>query len=268
MLKSLQRHVWSALLLVMIGWLLYAASGTSSFQNCVSAHEKAASQQNPQENVLLFTASSRVRTICLGHFFYAGRDAIAVVATAFIALFTFTLWRSTQKNADAIIGAERPRVFLSDIKFGRLGGDSQNVEKVPVISLQFKNIGRTSAIITGIRVKITVTPKLPKKPDYGPPCIYFPTGLIIDPNNEWPLPPQIFHEFNPKIHNASGPTAAMVFRQTFWVYGYIAYLDHLGKGRKHGFAHPYVPPEVGSVLSNYPGENFIRGYVKNYTYDT
>ena len=120
--KNLRRLVWSALLLGMIGWVLYAASGTSSFQNCVSAHEKAASEQSPQENVLSFAPSSRVRTICLGNLFYAGRDAIAAVATAFIALFTFTLWRSTQKNADAIINAERPRVFLSDIKFDRLGG--------------------------------------------------------------------------------------------------------------------------------------------------
>lgn len=225
----------------------------------------------------------------LGDFLETHRDGVTAVAAAvsaaatfFIALFTYTLKRSTdklwtatrqtaeaaQKSADAAIAAERPRVFLSKITFDRFGGDILKRDSVPVVNTGFKNIGRTVAIVSGLRIKMDVIENLPETPDYGPARIFFPAGLSIAPGEEWFPQMQMYAEFDPAKHTHPDPSHPLPFRSTFWVYGYIAYLDHLDQERRHGFVAWYSPPGVHGPLGDTSGRNFIRCKVQNYSYDT
>lgn len=222
------------------------------------------------------------------NFLEVHRDAVTVVATAvsavatfFIALFTYTLKRSTdklwiatrntaeaaQKSADAAITAERPRVFLSTLTFDRLGGDILNRNLIPLITIGFKNIGRTAAVLSGVQIKMEVIQQLAEFPDYGDARIFIPAGLAIAPGGEWTRQ-QPFFDFDSTKHNNPDPDNPMPFRSTFWVYGYIAYLDHLGKERRYGFAAWYMPPGVHSGITDTSGRNFIPINLKNYSYDT
>jgi hypothetical protein len=202
-------------------------------------------------------------------------STVTAVATVFIAIFTVVLGlftisvaKSTRIAAEAAIAVERPRLHVSRLFFNRLGGDIRDREKMPEIEIGFKNIGRTAAFITDVRCQMTITRRLPRRPKYGDKRIYVPTGFHIVPDQEWILERQLFAEFNPTKENSPDLALLSPFRTTFWAYGYVAYLDHLGKPHRHGFVAWWVPPDVHSVLGDTSGKNFIRANIKHYTYDT
>ena len=104
----LSRAMWVAVA-ATVAWLSYALWATPSFQQCIDQQEKAerAKQipEQPPEVPLSRLVYARIDTVCAWRTLYRFRDAVAVVATVFIAFFTFTLWRSTNTLSDEAIKA-------------------------------------------------------------------------------------------------------------------------------------------------------------------
>jgi hypothetical protein len=80
-------------------WILETSS---SLQTCVAKQTSAQTEQAKENNHSPpFTLSTddkvAIHARCAGHVIYENRDATTAVATAFIAFFTFTLWRSTNR---------------------------------------------------------------------------------------------------------------------------------------------------------------------------
>jgi hypothetical protein len=94
MLKAL-RYVLA--LVLVIGSILILST-SSSFRSCIEKQTAAKSQQAKESfPKLTLTIADRAAICarCAGHLVYEYRDAATAVATIFIAIFTFTLWRST-----------------------------------------------------------------------------------------------------------------------------------------------------------------------------
>jgi hypothetical protein len=203
--------------------------------------------------------------------------AITAFATIAIAYFTFTLKESSDKlfiaaarsaeaarqSAVAAISAERPRVQLSKLRFSRGEFDIRDRTKLPIITIGFKNYGRTVAVVSDLRIVMQVINELPSKPDYGEGRVYVPVGKTIEPREEWVMEKW----FSGFTQDVIGTEPYFPFKAHFWVYGYIEYRDHIGGSRRHGFVGLWIPPDVGSNVGS-SGENFIWGAKEHYAYDT
>jgi hypothetical protein len=102
MLTATKKYGSLALVTVVSAWLLYVAVGSTSFQICVADKEnkqpEQASEKHSSEVLHSLIVNARVKTYCACVFLYDRRDAITAIATAFIALFTLTLWRATTEQ--------------------------------------------------------------------------------------------------------------------------------------------------------------------------
>src|SRR5258708_2879603 len=144
------------ILLLCSGWIL---STSSSFNAC-QTNQTAAKSEQANENSPPLTLSVADKAAicgrCILHLIYENRDAATAVATVFIALFTFTLWRSTQRlmqvTQESAKLTERSLTMLEGpiIIIGTITMDLRGPPSVPVIKLQFKNHGRGPAIITEV----------------------------------------------------------------------------------------------------------------------
>jgi len=76
-------------------WIRYVAWNSTSFQACIADKQSQQSQESLSELSRFFEMKARVGTDCLFVFLYQSRDAVTAVATAFIAIFTLTLWWAT-----------------------------------------------------------------------------------------------------------------------------------------------------------------------------
>ena len=105
MLIATRKYAWLALTAVVSAWLLYVAVGSTSFQKCTANKEneqpKQPTKENSSEILGALIVSARVKTDCTFVFLYDSREATAAIATAFIAIFTFSLWRSTDRLWEA-----------------------------------------------------------------------------------------------------------------------------------------------------------------------
>jgi hypothetical protein len=101
MLTTAKKYGLLTLIAVVIAWLLYVAVGSTSFQICIAdkgdKQPKQSAEKNSPEVLGLLIASARVKTDCVFVVLDENRDAITAIATAFIAIFTFTLWRSSDQ---------------------------------------------------------------------------------------------------------------------------------------------------------------------------
>jgi hypothetical protein len=253
------------------------------FQQCVEAYgQNYPAAQHLEKGISVFVRMIPTYRHCVGAYVTDKNTVITALGTVVIAvfttilgIFTISLARSTRiaanaakVSADAAVASERPRVYLSRLIFSRWGGDIRDRERMPQIEIGFKNFGRSVAVMIDIRIVMKITETLPEKPDYGLRRIYIPTGFSLIEGEEWILDKQRFFDFNPTEHNSPDTTLPWPFKATFWVYGYVAYRDHLGDERRHGFVDCWVPPDVHSVLGDTSGKHFIRCDIPNYTYDT
>jgi hypothetical protein len=194
-----------------------------------------------------------------------------VVAIIILILFTGGLWltsvwqwRAIKEQGRLIARSEQARVYLSKLTFSRFGGDIYNRTNIPIITVGFKNYGRTVAMVTEAWVAIKIIGEPPDRPDYSETDrIFIPAGRAIAPNDEYILPERWFHDFRPE---ETGPTPLLPFKANFWVYGFIAYRDHLGEQHRTGFLGVWPPPNPGQIEPR--PEEFIWSTKKNYTYNT
>ncbi len=101
MLTTAKKYGLLTLIALVIAWLLYVAVESTSFQICIADKEdkqpKESAEKNSLEVLGSLVWSARVKTDCIFVVLDENRDAITAIATAFIAIFTFTLWRSSDK---------------------------------------------------------------------------------------------------------------------------------------------------------------------------
>lgn len=149
-----------------IVWLGYVTWSTQSFQACRRVEYKEESWQPTEKNqseVTSLIVLGKVWTKCFGRFLYETRDALTAIATVFIALFTYTLYRATTQQArittDALelarnefVSSWRPKLRVSNIVVSKHHGDNI-FEELPIFTagkplkgeLYIVNVGGTPA---------------------------------------------------------------------------------------------------------------------------
>jgi hypothetical protein len=98
----LRQAIILAIVLITVVFVLWTTISGESFQHCISNNAEADHSYTSSQwlvQILSFTYRANVYSRCAWHVLYLFRDAITAIATVFIGLFTFTLWRSTERLA-------------------------------------------------------------------------------------------------------------------------------------------------------------------------
>src|SRR5262249_5556001 len=132
---AVRKYLWFALIAAVSVWILYVAWNSTSFQACIADKQSQQSQESLSELSRFFEMKARVGTDCLFVFLYQSRDAVTAVATAFIAIFTLTLWWATWGLLTH--GREIERAYVSG------GGPLDPATRI--FQLQINNYGKTPA---------------------------------------------------------------------------------------------------------------------------
>jgi hypothetical protein len=165
---------------------------------------------------------------------YSG--AVSAVATVFIATFTIVLALVTNRqakltkivadaamlSAEAAIGVELPRLFVSNIRYA----SGYTYLQPPVhdsVEIMIANYGRTPAFLYWESAEYRVVPSLAPEPDYSINGLNREPGTVIESGDPYKL-------------TARGPDRTSVFirapfdqGQPLWIYGIIYYRDFLSK---------------------------------------
>jgi len=202
------------------------------------------------------------------------------VATAFVALFTFALFRATRKlweagekqiavaqqsanaatlAAQAAIGMEIPRVLVAEVDFWPEQDFIRQKLQNSEIIVRLKNFGRNQAYVGDNCIFVTVANDLPKIPIYE--SIYHADpSTIIEPNKFFSLK---------KTGRIAEPDIEEVVKWAadgakLWVYGFLKYRDFLDTEHSTGFC--YRLHRTRGLLRE--GCLFLRGGPDGYTYHT
>jgi hypothetical protein len=154
MLEMLRRTWPWALIALACLWLSYTAAFSLSFQTCVGEKYGHQTEQQSEKGSPVFAGrflnSARIHTDCFGTFLFEGRDAVTAVATAFIALFTLTLWltnRNQLRHAHRVerayiscggAGEVRPQIITTPT-----GHPIQRAQVTGAFQVQVNNHGKT-----------------------------------------------------------------------------------------------------------------------------
>jgi hypothetical protein len=138
----LQRLAWVALLAIVLAWFGYTIHQSVFFQECIANKQHQQTQEEAEKGLPEFArqkvVSARINTECVFSFLYDSRDAVTAVATAFIALFTFTLWWATWSLLKH--GREVERAYVS-------GGGPLVSNNPNILAFTVDNYGKTPAIM-------------------------------------------------------------------------------------------------------------------------
>jgi hypothetical protein len=247
MLKGARKNAWRALIAIVVVWFGYVALESTSVQNCIADKESKQAEEQSKENAPKFFHSfimgTRLRTNCIGSLLYDNRDAVTAVATAFIAIFTLTLWWSTRgmlrvtnesiKLAkEEFISTNRPRVILRIIHFSY---PEDRTQDVPIMCI-FVNIGRTDAEIIELDIEFVHRPNrqfrpVPRQASAGTPL---KGGGRTMKSGE---------TFSREIQSGlkESEIALIAGQPLYYVRGAMTYLDKGGVRRSIGFCRDYDP---------------------------
>lgn len=186
---TVRKYLWFALIAAVGVWILYVAWSSTSFQACLADKQSQQSQQQSKESFSefsrVFEMKARVGTDCLFVFLYESRDAVTAVATAFIAIFTLTLWWATWGLLTH--GREIERAYVS--------GGGPHDPAAGVFQLQINNYGKTPAMLTAVGIGFCELKSIPRSPlytwtatqgtykpgDHGQPVLNFAIPALQEP---------------------------------------------------------------------------------------
>jgi hypothetical protein len=159
MLKTLQ--YFAVVIAILFGcWIL---GTSSSFQSCIikqAATNTEQSKENPPPFTLAVSNIAAIYVRCTSHLIYEYRDAATAIATGFIALFTFTLWRSTYKlwaaGEKQLTAAQRPWVSIDIAAMGPFKF-SESEARI-VFRFMLKNVGNSPANHVTIECRLLAEP--------------------------------------------------------------------------------------------------------------
>jgi len=219
---AVRKYLWFALIAAVSVWILYVAWNSTSFQACIADKQSQQSQESLSELSRFFEMKARVGTDCLFVFLYQSRDAVTAVATAFIAIFTLTLWWATWGLLTH--GREIERAYVSG------GGPLDPATRV--FQLQINNYGKTPAILTAVGIGFCELKNIPRSPLY-----------------EW-MPTQ--GTYKPGDHGRPVMNLAIPTLQEPVVYGRFRYIDIWRKSHVSSFILVLHPD--GILPTNISGE--------------
>jgi hypothetical protein len=203
--------------------------------------------------------------------------ALAVI-TAFLAFFTYWLWRSTKDLVDRTEKTsstiERAYVKVSPSSPGIGAGIEKGVLITYGINLEIKNYGHTPARITDLIVLskfLKDGESLPNDPDYKSAQKYtFPGAFLVKEDHFFYLfsdqanRQAIASLDHSKIKNGGGQ---------YFIYGYVDYIDMFGQRHRGGFARVYEPRidrrDIYSSDEDFAGRcNLVFMAQRGYNYDS
>jgi hypothetical protein len=275
MLTAAKKYGLLALIVVAIVWFLYVAIESTSFQICIADKENKQTDQStekqPSEVLRSFIVSARVRTDCVSNFLYDNRDAVTAIATAFISIFTFTLWRSTDRlwatAKDQIAAAENASKIQStdmqaSIAVANKAADAAKQSADAVVSQLRAYASVTAASIHGFQQDGPICLKIRienrgQTPAYG---LTHDGGFTLREadvsrfkGDLWPpernmllskatLPPGVIRHASMDVPIPLSPDAKAAIRDgtlALFAYGEIRYSDAFGNPRKSTYRLMY-----------------------------
>jgi len=215
-------------------------------------------------------------------------NVVSAISTVAIAVFTYTLWKSTHRlyiagekqrriaiesvkaaqntarasvlsaeaakvSADIAYAAQRPRFILMEIKSHRLPDNVKAALIEGQFEIEFRNEGGSAAEIIGENITYSVVTDLPITPRY-PLSAFFEKriGEIIKSSYPYKTFAAIYlkqDELDDIINN----------RKTLFIYGYLQYRDFLDNIWNKGFI-------AGLSTGMGRGDFIIKGTLPLYTY--
>jgi len=133
---------------VLVVLLLYHSS--ESFQSCINAKQNAGAERTFYKSIANFLVTLGIGRGCTGYFIQEAGNAITALATLLIAIFTWTLWRTSADQAQLTI------VAIEDARLASQRELRAYIEALPlkmalletgeiVASVILRNRGRTPA---------------------------------------------------------------------------------------------------------------------------
>jgi hypothetical protein len=122
----------------LVGWLV---GSSAAFKECIHTrkHEAAYSSLHKNSSIPIAVRTRlELHTVCVGDWADKYQGAIAAIATAIVAIFTFALWQSTHKLWRA--GEKQSEIAASMSSAARLQADIM-CKQLDIISIQ-KDISR------------------------------------------------------------------------------------------------------------------------------
>lgn len=210
-------------------------------------------------------------SMCVLNWLETYSGAITAVATIFIGLFTFTLWRSTKKlwnatnSAVALARSEFNASHRPKIRVKHVWLKKPIEELLPVIiDLVIVNTGDTPAIVTALRHAIHIMNRHNSLP-----------ARIMEDDNQGPIKRKdtlepgitlvypdltyqrnINHEEFPRIRSESS---------NLYVVGDIEYLDGEGRPRKTAFCRKFTSSQLRTNAQSLIGQ-FVIEHNRDYEY--
>jgi hypothetical protein len=192
-------------------------------------------------------------------------DNITAVGTAFIAIFTLTLWRSTRalwlagekqiavahraataasRQVDAIVAIVSPIMIIPEIKLVGYADEVDPASTVdPVLTKPIPNVcrafvglgnfGRSQVTITHFCLQCDVLSSLPMEPHYRPEHTQN-MQLLVDPRSQQVNFFGLGHPRNPIVLTPE-QRQKMDAGETLWVFGFFSYLNFMQEPHDLGF---------------------------------
>jgi hypothetical protein len=254
---------WRWLVLVSLTVLLvvWLATGSPSFQDCVSQHQKA----DTEEAFKKIISDLLVYRGCVGPILHTNESGITALSTFVIAVFTailggFTvkLAGSTRIAADAardsvrvaeksLEAIEAPRLDVVDTKCRIFAQDIANrmypgSAPPPEVDTFFFNTGRSTAIIQQIYQELFFVPAMVDSPRFSVMCEGKFGITVTTPNTKTLAFPCKFHR-SLTAEEIEGVRSGSTF---VYLLGEIIYDDLLDWRHQYNFFLRYYPAKSGS----------------------
>jgi hypothetical protein len=251
---TIRKYTWLALIMAVIAWLFYVAWNSMSFQTCVadkqSQQSKEPSKKSFSELSRIFIVTTRVKTDCLFVFLYDSRDAVTAVATAFIAIFTLTLWRSTH-NLWALGRTTAERQLRAYVSAFQIEVAPFKDGQPDFIQIHLTNHGQTPAHNTQIAAMVDIFP-FPLPANHSLPVLPAPapTKLVLFPDAQRNAPAR-------PVRNFSAAELASLINNSgnrFYVFGVITYIDIFTRAQETHFCYSIADGlEFRKILASHAG---------------
>ena len=161
------------------------------------------------------------------------------------------------ETVQAAIAADLPRLRVSKMVFSRANNaHPRDNSKYAQVTIGFANYGGKAARVTRYCLELEFAVKLPAEPDYKSCRNVFSNQIVVPASGEFIFPPLPYMD-------GGGLQLAEVLanKKRFWVYRYIAYLDHLDREHMTGFVAWWN--HIGSGSDTFPDEATQRGETFN-----
>jgi hypothetical protein len=280
-LKFWRPFLWAALAVCFLSFVAWLATFTGSYEACHAQNQAADTHDEPQKS------KKWAFLQCEGEVVDSNNGTIAALATIFIAAFTLTLWRATDKlwkagekqialgektanaaitaadaasrQATSMVAIELPIFVIEDVRI--LEDHPRGVE------IKLGNHGRTPAIITAHCLETNVAKTLPKKTGYTRDGTFeVLRDQVVDRGHSY----SIVRAIIPLDDDEWG----LILRgaTTLWAFGYVDYLDFMKREHREGYCIAFLPVPVTLAERAYPSMgtfslNWVRTGNPGYAYN-